>query len=348
MPGTSVIVARSQEGQARASASRVLGLVIGAAALGFTIVLSVAVGAKPIPLTAVMSVLLHDSHSYNGLVVIDLRLPRTLLGVGVGAALAMAGVLMQSLTRNPLADPGILGVNMGASAAVVIAIGSWQFAALNALVWFAFLGAGVASAGVYLLGSRGRGGATPVRMAVAGTAVSAVLGAVISFVTLLNPNVFNQFRFWDVGSLSGAEMSQLWQVLPFLCAGALLALGLSGSLNALALGDETAKAIGSNVTRTRVLGVLAITLLCGAATAVAGPIGFVGLAIPHMARAISGPDHRWLLPQSMLLGPVLLLGSDIIGRVIARPGEVQVGIVTAFIGAPVFIFLVRRRRIPGL
>lgn len=352
MPGTSVIAAPPQEGQAPASTSRVaariLGLVIGAAALAFIIVLSVAVGAKPIPLTAVVSVLLHDSHSYNGLVVIDLRLPRTLLGVGVGAALAMAGVLMQSLTRNPLADPGILGVNMGASAAVVTAICSWQLAALNALVWFAFLGAGVASVLVYLLGSRGRGGASPVRMAVAGTAVSAVLGAIISFVTLLNPDVFNQFRFWDAGSLSGAEMSQLWQVLPFLGAGALLALGLSGSLNALALGDETAKAIGSNVTRTRVLGVLAITLLCGAATAVAGPIGFVGLAIPHMARAITGPDHRWLLPQSMLLGPVLLLGSDIIGRVIARPGEVQVGIVTAFIGAPVFIFLVRRRRIPEL
>ncbi|MGC4112265.1 MAG: iron chelate uptake ABC transporter family permease subunit [Nocardioides sp.] len=309
---------------------------------------SIAIGAKPIPLGGVVHALFHAHDSDNGVVVLDLRLPRTLLGVGVGAALALAGCLMQALTRNPLADPGILGVNIGASLAVVLAIWIWHLADLRAYVWFAFLGAGVASVLVYLLGSRGRSGATPVRLALAGTAVSAVLGSVVSFVTLLNPEVFNEFRFWGVGSLSGVQVSVLWEVLPFLVVGSMLALGLSGALNALALGDETARSLGSHIGRTRLWGAVAVTLLCGAATAAVGPIGFVGLTIPHMARIITGPDHRWLLAYSMVLGPILLLGSDIVGRVIARPGEIQVGIITAFVGAPVFIALVRRRRIAEL
>ncbi|GAB3918674.1 iron ABC transporter permease [Microlunatus endophyticus] len=330
------------------TALRSLGLLAAVAVLALIVVLSIGVGAKPIPMTDVVHALFQGNRTDNGIVVLDLRLPRTLLGIGVGAALGMAGVLMQALTRNPLADPGILGVNIGASVAVVIAIWIWRFADLTAYVWFAFIGAGLASVIVYLLGSRGRSGPTPVRLALAGTAVSAVLGAVISFVTLLNPDVFDQFRFWGVGSLSGVNGSVLWQVLPFLVAGAALTLGLSGSLNALALGDETAKALGSNINRTRILGALAVTLLCGAATAAVGPIGFVGLTIPHIARVITGPDHRWLLPYSMVLGPILLIGADILGRIVARPGEIQVGIITAFVGAPVFIALVRRRRIPEL
>ncbi|MEV8517902.1 iron chelate uptake ABC transporter family permease subunit [Dactylosporangium sp. NPDC051484] len=329
-------------------ALRVLGLLIALAVLLFVMLLSIAVGAKPIPLSGVVHALFDGLDTVDGVVVLDLRLPRTLLGVAVGAALALAGVLMQAMTRNPLADPGILGVNIGASTAVVLAIWIWQFTDLTAYVWFAFLGAGMASVLVYLLGSRGRSGATPVRLALAGTVISAVLGSLISFVTLLNPGVFDQFRFWGVGSLSGVRLSIFWQVLPFLAVGALLALGLSGALNALALGDATARALGSNIARTRVLGAVAVTLLCGAATAALGPIGFIGLTIPHIARLITGPDHRWLLPYSMVLGPILLLSSDILGRVVARPGEIQVGIVTAVVGAPVFIALVRRRRIPEL
>ncbi|MER7003657.1 iron chelate uptake ABC transporter family permease subunit [Dactylosporangium sp. NPDC000555] len=329
-------------------ALRVLGLLIALAVLLFVMLVSIAVGAKPIPLSGVVHALFDGLDTVNGVVVLDLRLPRTLLGVAVGAALALAGVLMQAMTRNPLADPGILGVNIGASTAVVLAIWIWRFTDLTAYVWFAFLGAGMASVLVYLLGSRGRSGATPVRLALAGTVISAVLGSLISFVTLLNPAVFDQFRFWGVGSLSGVRLSIFWQVLPFLAVGALLALGLSGALNALALGDATARALGSNITRTRVLGAVAVTLLCGAATAALGPIGFIGLTIPHIARLITGPDHRWLLPYSMVLGPILLLSSDILGRVVARPGEIQVGIVTAVVGAPVFIALVRRRRIPEL
>lgn len=329
-------------------ALRLVGLAAALGVLLLVVLLSIAVGAKPIPLGDVWHALFHGQGTVNGVVIVDLRLPRTLLGVAVGAALALAGCLMQALTRNPLADPGLLGVNVGASVAVVLAIWAWRFTDLTSYVWFAFVGAALASVLVYLLGSRGRAGATPVRLALAGTAVSAVLAAIVSFVTVLNPQVFDQYRFWAVGSLAGVQSSVCWELLPFLAAGAALAMGLSGALNALALGDETARSLGSHVHRTRALGGLAVTLLCGAATAAVGPIGFVGLTIPHLARVITGPDHRWLLPYSMVLGPILLLGSDVVGRVVARPGEIQVGIITAFVGAPVFIALARRRRIAEL
>ncbi|MEV7031867.1 iron chelate uptake ABC transporter family permease subunit [Streptomyces sp. NPDC093272] len=329
-------------------AARLLGLLAAGALLALVMVASVAVGAKAIPPGEVLHALVHGRDSVDSTVVLDLRLPRTLLAVAVGAALGLAGVLMQALTRNPLADPGLLGVNMGASAAVVAAIALWRSTDPTFFVWFAFLGAGAAAALVHLLASRGRGGPGPVRLALAGTAVSAVLGALISVVTLLRPDVFDQFRFWGVGSVAGLPLSLLDDVLPFLAAGALLALCLAGPLNALALGDDTARSLGTRVRRTRVLGMLAVTLLCGAATAAVGPIAFIGLAVPHLARTVTGPDHRWLLPYAMVLGAVLLLCSDILGRVVARPGEVQAGIVTAFAGAPVFIALVRRRRIAEL
>ncbi|MEU2728722.1 iron chelate uptake ABC transporter family permease subunit [Streptomyces griseoviridis] len=331
-----------------ATALRLAGLLAACVLLLLVAVLSLAVGAKAIPPGDVVRALLHGSDSVDASVVLDLRVPRTLLGITVGAALAVAGVLMQALTRNPLADPGLLGVNMGASAAVVATLALWREAGTGTSVWSALAGAGIAATAVHLLGARGRSGPAPVRLALAGTAVSAVLGALISVLTLLRPDVFDQFRFWGVGSLAGVPVAAFWQVLPFIAVGAMLAVGLSGSLNALALGDDTARALGSRVTRTRLLGAVAVTLLCGAATAAVGPIAFVGLAVPHLARAVTGPDHRWLLPYAMLLGPALLLGSDILGRVVGRPGEIQAGIVTAFAGAPVFIALVRRRRIAAL
>lgn len=328
---------------------RLTALLIALGVLTLLVVLSIAVGAKPIPLDDVVRSLSASApDSAERVVVISLRLPRTVLGIAVGAALAMAGVLMQALTRNPLADPGLLGVNIGAAVAVVLAIWIWQLTTLTSYVWFAFAGAAIATVLVYLLGSQGRGGTTPVRLALAGTAVSAVLGAVVTVVTVLNPKVFDQFRFWGVGTLGGAQMSVVGQVLPFLLVGSLLALAVSGPLNALALGDETARALGSHVGRTRIAGAVAVTLLCGAATAAVGPIAFVGLTIPHIARLITGPDHRWLLIYAAVLGPILLLAADVLGRVVARPGEIQVGIVTAFVGAPVFVALVRRQRIAEL
>jgi iron complex transport system permease protein len=255
---------------------------------------------------------------------------------------------MQALTRNPLADPGLLGVNAGASFAVVAGIALFGVTGVGGYVWFAFVGAAIASVAVYMLGSAGRSGPTPDRLIMAGAAVTAVLYAVIDAFLLLNPVTFNEFRFWNVGSLSGRTMSVVVQLAPFFAAGILLTLSLARSLNALALGDQTAVALGAHIGRTRALGVFAVTLLCGAATAAAGPIAFVGLAVPYAARLITGPDQRWVLPYTMVLSPILLIGSDVIGRLVNEPEELQVGIVTAFVGAPVFVWLVRRRRVTKL
>lgn len=317
-------------------------------ALLFMVLVSIAVGAKGIPLGEVAEVLFHNNGSEQAAIVRELRLPRTLVGIAVGCALGLAGTLMQAITRNPLADPGLLGVDAGAAAAVVLAISLLGVRGTESYMWFAFAGAAVASVAVYALGSTGRGGATPVRLALAGTAILAALTALIEGVTLLDPRAFDQYRFWSVGSLAGRDLDVLLPVLPFLAIGALIALSLARPLNAVALGDDAGRALGAHIGRTRVLTAIAIILLCGGATAVAGPIAFVGLAIPHAVRAVTGPDLRWVLPYSMVAGAVLLLSADVLGRVVVRPGELQVGIVTALLGAPIFIALVRRRRIAQL
>jgi iron complex transport system permease protein len=335
-------------GRRRRAGVRVGGLVVAVAVLAAVALLSLAVGAKPIGLGTVVHELLRHDGSDDGVVIFSLRLPRTVLGLAVGAGLGLAGALMQALTRNPLADPGLLGVNAGAAAAVVAAIGLLGVHSTGGYVWFALGGAAVAAVVVYVLGSRGRSAATPVRLALAGAAIGAVLQAFISGLVLTDRRTFNEFRFWSVGALAGRDLPVLWQAGPFLLAGAVIAVGLGRSLNAIALGDEAGRALGARLGRTRVLGIVAITLLCGAATAVAGPIGFVGLTVPHLVRAVTGPDQRWVLPYSMVVAPILLLASDIVGRVVARPGEIEVGIVTAFLGAPVLILLARRRRLVAL
>ena len=330
------------------TALRAGGLLVALGVLVLIALLSIAVGAKAIPLGTVVHELLHYDGSDNGVIIRSLRVPRTLLGLAVGAALGLAGALMQGLTRNPLADPGVLGINAGAAAAIVTAIAALGLRTPTSEVAFALLGAGVAAVLVYLLGSRGRAAATPVRLALAGAAVSAVLGSFVTGLTLLDTTAFNDYRFWSIGSLATEPLSILTATGPFLLAGALLAVYLARPLNALALGDDTGRALGAHLGRTRALGMLAVTLLCGAATATVGPIAFIGLTVPHVARAITGPDQRWVLPYSALLAPILLLGSDIVGRLVARPGEIQVGIVTAFIGAPVFVLIARRRRMAQL
>lgn len=327
---------------------RGIGLAAACAVLLLVVLASLAIGTKGIPLGAVIDHLLHADASDDGIVIRTLRLPRTLIGLAVGAALGLAGALMQALTRNPLADPGILGVNAGAAAAVVCGIALVGITSPAGYVWFALLGAAVASVAVYLIGSRGRSAATPVRLALAGAAITAALGAVVSGMVLLNSSAFDSYRFWVVGALAGRPLSVLYQTGPFLLVGAVVALTLARPLNALALGDDTGHALGVSPGRTRAFGVVAITLLCGGAVAAAGPIGFVGLTVPHVARAITGPDQRWVLPYSMVLAPILLLGSDVLGRIIARPGEIEVGIVTAFVGAPVFIWIARRARMAQL
>jgi iron complex transport system permease protein len=327
---------------------RAVGLLVIVGALVAVCALSISVGSRSIPLDRVWSLVVHPDGSESALVVHDLRIPRTLLGLTVGAALGVGGALMQALTRNPLGDPGILGINSGAAAAVVTGTALLGTVSPLVSVWFAFAGAALVSLVVYGVGASGRSGATPVRLALAGTAVSFVLIAYVQGVVLLDNRALDAFRFWQVGTLDGRPSSLTWQIAPFVAAGLLVAFALGRQLNALGLGEEAGRAVGASPGRTRALGAAAIVLLCGAATAAIGPIVFLGLAVPHAARAITGPDQRWLLPYAALLAPVLLLGADVIGRVIARPSEIQVGIVTAILGAPVFIALVRRRRIPQL
>jgi iron complex transport system permease protein len=331
------------------TARRLTGVVALGAIVAFGVLVSLAVGSKSIAWSTVLdSFLGFDDQLTDHLIVRELRLPRTVLAVLVGGSLGIAGAVMQGVTRNPLADPGLLGVNAGAAFAVVLAIWAFGIASVSGLVWFAFVGAAVASVAVYLLGSAGRGGANPVRLALAGAALAALLFALTRAVTLLDQATLDQFRFWAVGSLAGRGPDVSSQVAPFIAIGVLCALGAARQLNALALGEETARSLGIRVGATRAVSVLAITLLCGSAVAAAGPIGFVGLVVPHAVRAWFGPDQRWLLPASALAGAGLLLLADTLGRIVARPGEVQVGIMTAAIGGPFFVVLVRRARMAQL
>ncbi|MFC8713337.1 FecCD family ABC transporter permease [Streptomyces sp. NPDC057197] len=336
-----------EERAARAAAppsrrgARAAGLLASAALLLLVALASVAIGAKGLSPAQVWHGLFQDSGTY-GDVVVGQRLSRTLLGLLAGSALGLAGAVLQALTRNPLADPGILGINAGASAAVVTAITYLGVTGLSGYVWFAFLGAAAVGALVWFLG--GSRGATPVRLALAGTAIGAALYGYVQAVMITDDAALGRMRFWTVGSLASATNETVVQVLPFCVAGTVLALLLARPLNALSMGDDTARALGARLHRTRALAMLAATLLCGAATAACGPIVFVGLMVPHVVRSFTGPDLRWILPYSTVLSPVLLLGSDVIGRIVARPAEVQVGVVTALIGGPVFILLVRRRR----
>jgi iron complex transport system permease protein len=319
------------------------GLLVALALLVLACGLSVAIGVKSVPLGEVWSAWLHPDDFYVSAVV-QSRLGRTGLGLLAGSALAVSGAVIQGLTRNPLGDPGLLGVNAGASASVVI-ITAMVGAGAGRSVWAAVPGALLAAVAVYLIGAGGSGRrATPVRLVLAGAAMSAVLAALVQAVALGQPQVFTTYRFWVVGSLAGRPEGTVERVWPFVLAGLLVALLLARSLNALALGEETATALGLRSGRVRVLGIGASTLLAAAAVAAVGPVAFVGLAVPHVVRAFTGSDHRWLLPYCAVLGPVLLLGADVVGRVIARPGELMVGVVTAFVGAPFLIAAVRRGR----
>nr|WP_240760233.1 iron chelate uptake ABC transporter family permease subunit [Phytoactinopolyspora endophytica] len=315
-----------------------VGLLLAVGLLVLSVMVSLAVGSKALSLGEVWTALTHPDDSYAR-TVMESRIPRTILGVVAGASLAVAGALIQGITRNPLGDPGLLGVNAGAAAAVVT--GTAFLGLGTAGVWAAIPGAFVAVAVVYVLGS-GRRGVTPLRLVLAGAVINAVLTAYIQAVSLTHPSAFDNYRFWVVGSLAGRGHDVIIAVLPVVVAGMVLALLLIPGLNVLALGDETARALGASTAVIRVGGAAAATLLCAAATAACGPIAFIGLAVPHMVRAVTGSDHRWLLPYCAVLGPVLLLTADIVGRVLVRPGELMVGVVTAFLGAPILMLSVRR------
>lgn len=325
---------------------RAVGLLVAAAVLVVVCVASVMIGAKAIPVRTVVDAFLAFDPTNNDHLFVRLeRVPRTVLGLLAGAALGLAGTVMQAVARNPLADPGVLGINAGASLFVVVAINVLGLTALTGYVWFGFAGAAAASILVYGVSSLGREGATPLKLALAGAAANAAFVSLTTAVLLTDSDAFEQFRFWQVGSLAGRDWAVVGSVAPFILVGLVVALLSGGLLNTLALGDDMAKALGANITRARVVAGVSVVLLCGAATAAAGPIGFVGLAIPQIARLITGPDNRWLLAYSALLAPVLVIGADVLGRIIARPGEVQVGILTAAVGAPIFIALVRGSRV---
>lgn len=309
---------------------------------------SLALGTKSIAPDRVFDLLLNPDGSEESGIVRQMRLPRTEFGLVVGAALGMAGALMQGLTRNPLADPGLLGVSAGAALGVVVTTGLLGITVVYGYVWFAFAGALAATALVYALGGAGGGGATPAKLALAGAAVSALLQSLVFAVLLFDAAALGDYRFWAVGSLTGQPAAILVDVLPFLAVGALLAASTAPALNSLALGEGVATALGQRVGLVRLRGAVAVTLLAGGAVALCGPIAFVGLVIPQLARLLTGPDHRWILAYSALLGPILLLAADIAGRLIARPDELHVGIVVTALGAPFFIALVRSRRLREL
>ena len=326
-----------------------LGLIGALGALFMILLMSVAYGSKQIPFGRVIdSFTDYDTTLNDHLIIRTLRIPRTAVGLMAGVCLGLSGAVMQGLTRNPLADPGLLGVDAGASLFVVLGIALFDVTDLYSYVWFAFAGAFAASVLVYLLGSAGRSGATPVKIALAGAALTALLGSFTQAILVLDASTLDQFRFWAVGSIAGRTTELAWQMLPFAIAATLASLCCARTLNSLALGDDTAKSLGISLGKSRALCAVAIVLTAGTATAAAGPIGFVGLTIPHVVRRFTGPDHRWLLPYCAVLGPILLLGSDIIGRVVDRPAEVQVGIVTALVGAPFFVYLVRRTKLAQL
>jgi ABC-type Fe3+-siderophore transport system permease subunit len=324
---------------------RGIGLLLLLGLLVAACLASIAVGTRSIGLGEVWRALLDsDLTSEEAVIVRQLRVPRTVLGLLVGLALGVSGALMQGHTRNPLGDPGLLGVTAGASLAVVGAIALLGITSPSGYVWFAFLGALAGTVLVYAIGSAGRGGGTPVTLALAGAALSALLYGLVRAVLVSDQQTLDSFRFWVVGSLAGRGSDVAWQVGPFILLGLLLALANSPALNLLGLGEDVARGLGQRIWLARLVGLTAITLLCGAATAACGPIAFVGLVVPHAVRAVTGPDHRWLIPCAGLAGAVLLLTADVVGRVVVRPGELQVGIVLALLGAPFFIALVRSRR----
>lgn len=313
-------------------------------------VVSLCAGSKYIPLSVIIDSLLGKVDSADSIIIQQGRVTRTIMGLLVGAALGAAGAIIQAVTRNPLADPGIFGVNSGASFAIILGAAFFGAANLHDFLWFAFAGAMVTSVVVYITGTMSTSGrlmsgskANPVRLTLAGIAIGAVLYGISQGIALLNPSVFDTLRFWNAGSLDVKSLDIPMIVAPAILIGLIIALLISRSLNAINMGKDLAAALGARVLWTQFMALISISLLCGGATAAAGPISFVGLMMPHVARWMVGPNQSWILPFTMILTPILLLASDIVGRFLV-PGEMRVSIVTAFIGAPVLIWLVRSRK----
>ena len=341
MPSSNVVRLR------RTTTLRLFWLGAGLIVLVLLFVLSVSFGTRVVSVPDVLAALGGDTSGIAEAAVVK-RVPRTVLALLIGAALAVSGTTMQAVTRNPLADPGILGVSSGAALAVVSGIVFFGMSNPYWYIWVAIGGAAVAAAFVYFVGSLGRDGATPLKLALAGAAISATFSSLVSAILLPRVDAMTTFRFWQIGGVGGATWERIGLILPFLLVGAAVCFFAARGMNMLGLGDDLAAGLGENVLRTRLISAAGAVLLCGAATAIAGPIGFVGLVIPHLCRLLVGTDLRWLLPFSAIAGAALLVAADVVGRVIARPSEIEVGIITAFIGAPFFIWIVRRQRVREL
>ncbi|MBS4209504.1 iron chelate uptake ABC transporter family permease subunit [Bacillus sp. FJAT-50079] len=328
---------------------RMIGFLVLLILLSAAVLLSLMIGAKPLPIGVVWDALFAPTNSYDDTIIQNSRIPRTLIALAVGPAFGLAGALIQALTRNPLADPGILGVNAGAAFAVALAVGIFSVTTMSGYVWFALLGAFVATIAVYVIsGGAGKKTPTPVQITLAGVALGAALSGITTALTLMNSGAFTRMLNWNVGTLARRSLDDLWSVLPILVVGALLAFVAAPALNAIAYGDDRASSLGVNVGTTRTISLLSITLLAGGGTALAGPIGFIGLMVPHCVRWFIGPDQPWIFLYSLVAAPILLILSDIIGRVVLAPTEVPVGIITGLIGAPILLILVRRRKVSGL
>lgn len=335
---------------------RLSGLLLLLVLLAALTVASVAIGTRSLAPATVYDALAHaigcpggpfecPAQSTAEEIVRELRLPRTALALICGLALGMAGALIQGYTRNPLADAGLLGLNAGAAFLAALSMFALGFTAPEQYIWFAFAGSAIAGAIVFGVSSIGGGKASPLSLVLAGAALTTFLQAMTNAIVLIDNAALDTYRFWVVGAVSGRDAEVFWEVLPFLVVGMGMALAAAPGLNLLSLGDDVARGLGVDVGRTRAFGLVTIVLLSGGATAAIGPIAFLGLVVPHIARTITGPDNRWLIPYSALIGGVLLLAADIAGRVVARPGELQVGVMLAAIGAPFFIALVRRRKL---
>ncbi|MFS0725258.1 FecCD family ABC transporter permease [Paenibacillus sp. 1P07SE] len=312
------------------------------------VVASLTLGSRLISMQELMDGLFRPEVDTYGANIVRKRISRTVFSLLCGAALGVSGSLMQSVTRNPLADPSILGVNTGAALFVVLGMAFFQISTAGQYIWAAMAGAALTAVFVFGIGSMGRGGATPIKLVLAGAATSAALSSLVTAVLIPRSHVMDQFRFWQVGSVGSGSWGTIGTFLPFLLGGLLLAFIVSPALNALALGDDTARGLGVRTKTLRLVASLAGVLLCGAATALAGPIGFIGLLATHAVRLLLGPDLRVVIPMSALAGAIILTISDVAGRLIGSPGELEVGVVTAFIGAPILILLAIKSKVRSL
>jgi iron complex transport system permease protein len=336
-----IIENKSYSDQTRRYSLLVSGLILGGFILWLSFIASISWGAADISFQDIYRAFTDFDGSSNHLIIRTVRLPRSLIAMLVGAALAVAGAIMQGLTLNPLASPSILGVNAGAALAVVLGTLILGSVSVNVYTWFAFAGAAISAVTVYLLGSLGRGGLTPFNLTIAGAAFSAFISSVTSGILILSQRTLEEIRFWLAGSVAGKDLDLLLQVLPYICIGLVLGLALSKQITLLSLGEDTARSLGQSTALIKILAAISIVLLAGSSVAIAGPIGFVGLIVPHLVRFLVGIDYRWILPYSAILGAIVVLIADTCGRLVVKPTELPVGLVMPLIGAPFFIYLIR-------